>query len=171
VAFTVPVKIQDGLVHPPSCIISNGSVHEFSANSISKLHNELHDYKAAAVASPLHDLSSGEIVDIVRTAISEGNLKKAEDSLNILMANEDHVGYAKAFSIYMSGLAPVKSEVKTKCSAMTKSSTSSELVCSHTGLPISKVYQDKHGNCRPHWRQNLDDTSESVISFNAKVFI
>ena len=69
----------------------------------------------------------------------------------------------------MSGLSGVKT-AETKCSKMIKSAVSEYPVCSHTGLPINKVYQDKDGHCRPLFRKGMDETYEGATFINAKIF-
>lgn len=53
---------------------------------------------------------------------------------------------------------------------MIKNSTSEHPICSHTGLPVHKVFQDKDGNCQPMYRKGMDETYEGASFMNAKIF-
>ena len=174
VAFNVPVKFANNRVINPNLIICNGNVYPFSKNSIHKIavSNET-DYKAAAVTSPVYGLKPSELIDTVRTAMSEGNYAKAEDALNILMQSGDDKAYKTAFVAFSNGLSMKKtaSENEVKCSMAMPSANSKHLICGHTGLPLHKVCQDKFGNCQPLYRKGMDETQTAAAYFmNAKIF-
>ena len=170
VAFTVPVKITAGQVNKPTVLLCNGSLATFDKDGINQLVSEnKYDVKAAAVASTMSALKPSEVINNLRQALADGNHAKAEDALNVLANAGDQKAYDTAFQIYMDGLAGNKT-VETKCSRMMKSAVSEYPVCSHTGLPINKVYQDKDGNCRPLFRKGMDETYEGATFINAKIF-
>lgn len=169
VAFTIPVKVSsDKKLTKPTIMLCNGSVSTFDADGINQLvTDEQTDTRSAAVA--LSDLKPSEVINDLRAAMADGNLSKAEDALNVLANSGDAKAYNTAFQIYMSSLAGVKT-AEVKCSKMVKSAVSEYPVCSHTGLPINKVYQDKDGHCRPLYRKGMDETYEGATFINAKIF-
>jgi len=172
VAFTVPVKINNGNIVKPSIMLCNGSILDFSKDGIDKLYvgNES-DYKAAAVASPLFELSAGDLVNNIRVAIADGNHTKAEDALNVLANSGNEKAYATGFQIFLNGLGnKTSSEPECKCTMIIKNNTSQHPICGHTGLPIHKVYQDKYGNCLPLYRRGMEETYEGASFMNAKIF-
>ena len=169
-AFTVPVKVADGKLQKPTILLCNGSVTGFDQAGVSQLVSERRlDVKVAAAASTMSSLKPSQVIDDLRVAIAENNLTKAEDALNVLANSGDTKAYATAFQIYMNGLAGNK-QAETKCSKMIKSAVSEHPVCSHTGLPINKVYQDKNGHCRPLFRKGMDETYEGATFINSKIF-
>ena len=170
VAFTVPVKVANDKLQKPTIMLCNGSITSFDKAGINSLVSQNKtDVKIAAVASNMASLKPSEIVSNLRQALSEENYTKAEDALNVLANAGDEKAYALAFNLYMTGLAGVKT-AETKCSKMIKSANSEYPICSHTGLPVNKVYQDKSGYCRPLYRKGMDETYEGAAFINAKIF-
>jgi len=170
IGFTVPVKFADGKVVKPSVMLCNGSVAPFNKEGINELYvNNATDFKAAASASPLFGLKPSDILNNLREALAEGNNAKAEDALNVLANTGDTKAYATGFQILMQGLSG-KKEAASQCSRIIKTSTSKHPICSHTGLPVHKVYQDKYGNCCPLYRRGMDETYEGAIFNNSKIF-
>jgi hypothetical protein len=170
VAFTVPVKVTQGKLQKPGVMLCNGSIGSFDKKSINQLLGENKtDVKVAAVASTLSSLKPSEVINNLREALNDNNFAKAEDALNVLANSGDSRAYATGFQIYMNGLAGQK-VAETKCSHMTKSANSEHPVCSQTGLPVNKVYQDKNGFCRPMYRQGMDETYEGASFMNSKIF-
>lgn len=173
VGFTVPVKVSNGKITKPTIMLCNGSVSSFSQEGINQLYVNNHsDYKAAAVASPLHELTSADLLSNIRKSLAEGNLAAAEDALNVLSNSDNKQAYASGFQLFMSGLNLEKtaSAPQVACSMMIKNSTSEHPICGHTGLPTHRVYQDKDGNCRPLYRQGMDENYEGAIFNNSKIF-
>lgn len=172
-AFTVPVKVANGKLTKPTVLLCNGSVSTFTQGGVSKLVAERRlDTKVAAAASTMSALKPSEVVNDLRQAVAEGNHAKAEDALNVLSHSGDAKAYATAFQIYMSGLAGHK-HVESTCKHIAKSaktSVSEHPICSQTGLPTNKVYQDKDGNCRPLYRRGMDETYEGATFNNSKIF-
>lgn len=170
-AFRVPVTVQSGKVLEPSIVVSAGSVETFSQEGLRALgEKEARDYKTAAVASPHYGLKASELVDLVRQAVSEENYAKAEDALNVLAETGDSKAYKTALSVYSDGLgnkAPVETQ---KCKMVVKSASSKHDLCGHTGLPLHKVYVDKHGNCQPLYRKGMEETYEGAYFQNSKIF-
>jgi hypothetical protein len=176
VGFTVPVKTVDGKIVRPTIILCKDKVSAFSQEGVNELYvNNYNDYKAAAVASPLHDLSAADLLNNIRKALTEDNLPAAEDALNVL-SSKNGQSYITGLQIYMNGLAQKQAEELTQnkkepsCSMVIASSVSEHPICGHTGLPVHKTYQDKDGNCRPLFRRQMDETYEGVLFNNAKIF-
>ena len=173
VGFTVPVKINAGRVSPPNVILCNGSLSSFSAESINKFQvTNATDNKAAAAASPLYGLKPSDLVNQVREAMLNKNTARAEDALNCIKQSGDAKAYIVAFRIFASGLSDEKVAVKEElsCKMVVKTSSSQHPVCGHTGLPLHKVYQDEHGNCRPLYRKGMDESYEGAYFMNHKIF-
>lgn len=170
VGFTVPVKIANGKVVKPTLMICNGSPATFDKENVNQLYvNNQSDFKAAASASPLFGLKPSELIENIKQAMLEENHPKAQDALNVLRTLGDEKIYALGFQAFLHGLNK-KSETKTSCSKTIKTASSSHPVCSHTGLPAHKVYQDKDGNCRPLYRKGMDETYQGGYFMNAKIF-
>lgn len=171
VGFTVPVKMADGKVVKPSIMLCNGSVASFNQEGVNELYvNNSSDFKAAAAASPLFGLKPSDVLNNLRAALAEGNNAKAEDALNVLANAGDAKAYATGFQMLMQGLSGKQAAPVTKCAHATHNKTSEHPICSQTGLPIHKVYQDKDGNCRPLYRRGMDETYEGAVFNNSKIF-
>lgn len=173
VGFTVPVKITAGKVNHPNVILCNGSLSAFSAESINKLQiTNATDNKATAAASPLYGLKPSDLVNQVREAMQTKNIARAEDALNCIKQSGDAKAYVVAFRIFASGLGDSKVEAKEEstCKMVIKTASSQHPVCGHTGLPLHKVYQDEHGNCRPLYRKGMDESYEGAYFMNHKIF-
>lgn len=168
--MTVPVKVADKKLSKPTVLLCNGALTTFDRAGINQLVSEnKSDVKVASVASNMATLKPSEILNNLRQAMNDGNHAKAEDALNVLANCGDKKAYDVAFQVYMEGLSG-KKVAETKCSLMVKSAVSEYPVCSHTGLPINKVFQDKDGNCRPLFRKGMDETYEGASFINAKIF-
>lgn len=172
VAFTVPVKISSGKVVDPKVFILNGVVHEITPSNIRSIYasNEK-DYKAAAVASPLFELRASDLIDTVRDAMSESNIEKAEDALNVLSKMNDEKAYKNAFDVYRAGLLPPKPQEEVACCEKQHKTASSKYpICSHTGLPINQVYKDQHGMCRPLYRRGMEESKSGGMYITQRIF-
>lgn len=173
VAFTVPVKVANGKVLKPTLMLCNGSVASFSQVGVNQFVSENRiDNKVAAAASTMSALKPSDVIGDLRKAMSERNFEKAEDALNVLANSGDAKAYATGFQVYMSALAGHK-PTESKCNHVVKSAKTavSEFpICAQTGLPTNKVYQDKDGNCRPLYRQGMDETYEGAVFNNSKIF-
>ncbi len=171
VGFNVPVKVAGGKVVKPSVMLCNGTVASFSKAGVNELYvNNSTDFKAAASASPLFGLKPSDVLNNLRAALAEGNHAKAEDALNVLANAGDTRAYATGFQMLMQGLSGKQAAPVTKCAHATQSKSSEHPVCSQTGLPTHKVYQDKDGNCRPLYRRGMDETYEGAVFNNSKIF-
>ena len=169
--FVVPVKVDGNRISKPAVLLCNGSVGPFSQDGINTLAvKNASDFKAAATASPLFGLGPADLLNNLRTALAEENTDKAEDVLNVLANTGNVQAYATGFQMFKDGLLNKKAAPETKCNHMIKTSTSEHPICSHTGLPAHKVYQDKDGNCRPLYRRGMDESYEGAIFNNSKVF-
>jgi hypothetical protein len=163
-AFSVPVKIEAGKVVAPELIVCNGSMSDFSKKSVLKIFaTDSFDVRSGATTSASYGLKPSELVNTVQDAMVEGNLAKAEDALNVLRAGDDELAYKSAFTYYMNGLKTTKEvEPTVSCDKVIRLASSVSPICSHTGLPLSKVYTDKHGNCRPLHRKGSEETMETA---------
>jgi hypothetical protein len=175
IGFVVPVKVANNKVIIPTVMLCNGSIAPFNANTINELRvKNSSDFKAAATASPQFALKPSDLVNNIRVALAESNHSKAEDALNVLANSGDEKAYATGFQMYLEGLAGKKAEASAEkscgCSLIIKSANSQHPVCGHTNLPIHKVYQDKHGNCLPLYRRDMDETYEGATFMNSKIF-
>lgn len=171
IGFTVPVKLANGKISKPGVMLCNGTAIAFNKEGVNSLYvSNQSDFKAAAAASPLFGLKPSDIINNIRQALSEGNYAKAEDALNVLSSAGDEKAYATGFNLFLNGLSEKKVEAATTCSMVVKTASSSHPVCGHTGLPLHKVYQDKQGNCRPLYRQGMDETYEGASFMNSKIF-
>lgn len=172
-AFTVPVKLVGGKLTKPTVLLCNGAAASFNQTGVNQLVSECRlDSKVAAAASNHATLKPSEVINNLRQAVVEGNYTKAEDALNVLANSGDVKAYATAFQIYKDGLAGHK-QAESKCKHVIKSAktaVSEHPVCSQTGLPTNKIYQDKDGNCRPLYRRGMDETYEGAVFNNAKIF-
>jgi len=171
IGFNVPVKIFAGKVNTPKVLICNGSLLPLEAKTLNKMATEnLSDNRSSAVASPLFNLKPSDVLNNLRVAMSSGNLHAAEDALNVLANCGDEKAHAIGFNEYMSGLTNKTASKQTCCSKLVKKATSQHMICSHTGLPEHKVYQDEQGNCRPLYRKGMDESYEAASFINAKIF-
>lgn len=173
VAFTVPVRVAGEQILPPSILLCNGAIQSFDGATVKQLLRQGgFDRTAAVAASPFYGIKPSELVGVVRTALAEGNYAKAEDALNILAGGEDDKAYSTALHVFNSGLAGgvEKKEAGSQCSRVVNTKHSQLALCGHTGLPLHKVYQDKHGDCRPLYRQAMDDSYDAAVLINHKIF-
>lgn len=171
-AFKVPVKIAGNRAIEPSIVVANGRVEEFSKDGIKRLVNlGSVDYKAASLASPLHDLNASSLVDIVRSSLSEGNYLKAEDALNVLANGNDERAYQSALSIFTSNVGAKKEVNAHKCNRVVKNANSQHELCGHLNLPLHKVYQDAHGDCHPLYRRGMSETYDGASFMHSKILI
>lgn len=172
--FKVPVKIANKKVQVPNIIVASGRVFEFSPSGISELLKTADtDPVAVAKASPLCALKPSALVDEVRQAMFDENYIKAEEALHVLKHAGDDVAYRAGYTAFIDELnkRTVKKEASAGCSMPIKNSTSKYMICSHTGLPLHKVYQDEFGFCRPLYRKGMKESSEGA-SYNicSKIF-
>lgn len=171
----VPVKVVAGRIEQPTIAFAAGDVDSFTAEGIARLMSgDVVDSRMLAVASPMYGMKAGELMQIVRNAIADGNLHKAEDAIDVL--GEVDVGaQKKAMELLLESFNPdtlkkVASEQR-GCSRIVKNSSSQHSLCGHLNLPLHKVYQDKHGDCQPLHRKQMEDAGEGAIFMTNKVFI
>lgn len=168
--FNVPVTVADNRITLPRVIIASGKPYSFNSQGINHLLTTADsDPVALANTSQSYGLKPSELVEVVREAMAEDNYLKAEDALQVLSTTSDKTAMQTAYSIYVQALAGQKEE-KTTCSAPIKTANSKYLICSHTNLPVHKVYQDKYGNCRPLYRRHMDESYEGGFFSNSKIF-
>ena len=52
-----------------------------------------------------------------------------------------------------------------------KTKHSKYILCSHTNLPLHKIYVDAQGDCQPIYRKGQDNSYEGAYFMNSKVLI
>jgi hypothetical protein len=178
--FKIPIKMGKAGPVSPKVIVASGNLFEFSVDGINKLVTSgASDQLALAQTSQVHGMRASDVVDYIRKAMSNKHYERAEDALNVLRHSDDDHAYKTAYAVYINGLSggsiekTASSSGVTGCSAPVKVSNSKYMACSHTGLPVHKVYQDEGGNCLPLYRKRMEDTQEgSGCSFlHSKVFV
>jgi hypothetical protein len=172
--FKVPVKIENSVPLMPKTVIADSSVNTFTAEGVSELIAEANDTSSMAMSSAMYDLKPQELFINIYAALQDNNLLKAEDALHILKESGDKHFYDMGFALYKSALKgelnSLTKNASCGCSSPVKTKNSSGLICSHTGLPVNKVYQDKFGQCRPMHRQGLENGSEDAHFITSKVY-
>lgn len=168
--FKVPVKLTDGNPSAEMIIAASG-VYPFSKNGIdSFLQTNSTDSFAVAQTSQVYGTSPSELLEVVRTAMNEGNYLKAEDALNVLRHSDDITAFNTAFSIYMNNISKKAGESDIgKCQATIKTASSKYLLCSHTGLPVHKTYVDKYGDCQPLYRKAMEESGDGKSFSYSKI--
>ena len=162
--FSVPVKVSKKQVLPPKVAIADGGIYSLDAAGISQIIAGTSDQRAVAMASQLHEVKPSELIEEIRMAMEAKNYKRAEDALNVVKQSGNEQAYHLAYSTYVDGLrGKVASVPESKCSAPTKSPSSKYVICSHTGLPVHEVYQDKNGDCLPLYRKGMQETGEGAL--------
>jgi len=169
--FTVPMKVVNGSMDIPKVIVASGRVFEFSADGINNMLSTADtNPTASAQASPLNALKPSSLVEEVRQALKDNNYLKAEEALHVLKASGDDIAYKAGYSVFINSLSKKEGCVQSTCSAPVKSSSSKYTLCSHTGLPLHKVYQDDQGNCLPLYRKQMKESSEGASFLHNRVY-
>lgn len=175
VAFNIPVKIHNKNPEYPTMIISAGKIYSFSEKGLADVFasNEI-DNKALAYTSPVHGQNPRELLDVIKTAANDGNFLAAEDALNVIQQSGDYVTFKEAFDLYkecLSGRIKTASASNDSCCSMQRKVAHSKYVlCGHTNLPLHKVYQDKHGNCLPVYRKNIQEPEGGTFIHNKVIW-
>jgi hypothetical protein len=172
--FKVPVKVKNGEVVEPTVVLANGNILDFSEEGISTLLAQgVNDTRELAKASPLYKLKPSDLIDQVRVAMLDNDYLKAEDALNVLRHSGDKAAFDTAFKAYRDGLGGKSSNdvPVTKCAATFKHKHSKHLICSHTNLPVHKVYQDKNGDCHPLYRKKMSETAEGGSFLHSRIYM
>lgn len=175
--FEVISEIHNDKAVVPYIMAVSDKVYDFTKEGMEyAVNDKVTDNRVLAVVSPLYDLKSSEIVNIVRQAASKGDYKTAEEALNVLSEKADFESYAMALNEYMKGLnGEVTKEVshssECKCSRVVKASNREKPVCGHLNLPLDQVYQDKDGKCTPKYRKNMSDACGDILFNTSKIFI
>ncbi len=164
IAFTVPVKVENGKLKSPSVLLSKGSVASFSAKGINGLTES--DDLVGTSFSVHADLNSSELLGTIKTALATDNIEKAEDALHVL-GMKDKASYLVGLGYFSKGLAKKASGPVCDKQQMTKNSQYP--ICGHTGLPLHKTCKDKHGHCRPAYRDGKDEGYEGGFFSTAKI--
>lgn len=164
--FKVPVKMSKTAVSIPEILISQGSILPFSKEGIEEVSGL--DIQVKASFSAGYELSTDELVEIVRTASIEKNLAKAEDALTILQA-KDLAAFQCATGIYMDGLAGKLAPKTSGCRRKIKVANHSHPICGCLNQPLDKVYQDEFGDCRPLWTKK-SAAAQTFMSSHNKIY-
>ncbi len=165
--FKVPVKVQGGLVLPPTMAVASGNISDFSREGIVELlRTSQVDSRSIAETSPSYGMKPSELMAQVREAIADGNLLKAEDAIDVL-GEIDPQAQKRAMALLLESFNPdslkkVASEQK-GCNMVVKNSVSKYPLCGHLNLPLHKVYQDNNGDCQPLYRKGVEETNEGGI--------
>jgi len=148
-------------VHVPSVLVVAGSLYEFNKAGLSKLlASNNTDPVALAKTSPMYDEKPSDLVERIRVAMKDQNHVAAEDALHVLKQSGNEHAYKSGYNTYVNGLGNQKQVEESTCSASFHTQASKYLVCSHTGLPVHKVYQDDNGHCRPLYRRGMENSSD-----------
>lgn len=171
-AVKIPVKVEDGMVLPPSVVIASGKVAEFSPEGIASVLAETTDPRMSSVASPMFGLTAGELLEKVKVAIHEGNVLAAEDAIDVL-AETDEGAYKTAVALFMESLGGgMEKTASTKgCDLIVKNSAHAHPICGHLNLPLHKVYQDENGDCQPLYRKAMKAEGETATFMAHKVLL
>jgi hypothetical protein len=172
-AFKLPVKIALKQIQAPKVVIAEGNLYPFNSEGINKLLNETSgDVNMLAATSACYELKPAELIEQVRVAMLNENLAAAEDALTVLQTKNDPTAYKIAFDMYLEGMnGGLKAEGESKCSSPIKVAHSKHLHCSHTNLPVHKVFQDQLGQCLPLYRKHLQASSEGAYFLNARILL
>lgn len=171
--FNVPVSIKDKIAEFPSIALANDKIVDFSKEGIAELLSEAgaSNNKAMTLASPMYDLQPQEVLLRLASALKNKNLLKAEDALSVLRSMNDKFAYEAGYNMYTQALSgKTEKQAESKCSKQMIVKSSVHPVCGHTNLPLNKVYQDKHGSCRPLHRLGRED-SENIATFSSAKII
>ncbi len=101
----VQVKVTGNLVEPPTFAVASGKIVSLTKAGIEAMLKESVDTRMLAAASPSYGLKPSELVQQVRDAVSEGNLARAEDAINVL-GETDKEAQKTAIAILMQSLSP-----------------------------------------------------------------
>lgn len=170
--FNVPVSVVNKVAEFPSVAVAEDKIVDFSKEGIAEiLSNKASDQKSMLYASAMYDLQPREILIRLASALEDKNFLKAEDALSVLRSLNDDNAYNFGYKMYCSALKGEENTIgKTStCSKPVMTKSSIHPVCGHTHLPLNKVYQDKHGNCRPLHRLGKEASEEAATFMNAKI--
>lgn len=174
--FEVISEVENKKANSPYIMAISDKVYDFSREGLEHaITDRVNDNRVLAVVSPLYELKSSEVVEVIKRATAKKDYKTAEEALNVLCEKADPEMYALALVEYMKGLnGEITKEAchseNCKCSRIVKSSNREKLLCGHLNLPLEQVYQDKYGNCIPKYRKNMSDTYEGVLFNTSKIF-
>jgi hypothetical protein len=164
--FKVPVKMNKMYSIVPEILISEGSILPFSKEGIDEVSGI--DIQTKASFSPGYELSSEELIEIVRTASIEKNKEKVEDALNILLA-KDMSAFRSATQIWMDSLSGKLAPKTSGCRKKIKVANHSSPICGCLNQPLDKVYQDEFGDCRPLWTKK-SAAAQTFMSSHNKIY-
>ncbi len=173
--FEVVAEVNNNKAIIPAIIAVKDKPYDFSAFGINELvRDQSTDFHMVAVVSPMFEMKSSELVEIIEQSAKTGDYKKAEEALIILSEKDNEDAYMKATALYL-GLINNKSSLKKQaskcgCSKVIKVATHLNPICGHLNLPLDKVYQNERGECCPLYRKNMQDTYDGVLLNSHKIF-
>lgn len=148
----------------PKFAVTAEGLHAFSRPGIAEILSESPDKRAIASASPLYGLKSSELLNTVEASVQAGNMAAAEDALMILEVSDNPEAYRRAFVAYTQGLQGHVKIASTTCASPRDIPYSIHKICSHTNLPLHKVYQNEHGECLPLYRKNQSEVQTVLLN-------
>ena len=92
-------------------------------------------------------MSGQDLISYAKTLVASKDYSKLEVVLEAIKEKDVNL-YKNAYKLIIEDGITKQASIK-KCSKLIDSPNSIHKVCSHTGLPENKIYQDQHGNCRP----------------------
>lgn len=169
-AVKVPVKMNKNSVSAPSVCLAGGQIFPLTLKGLAQARQQTPSAPLQAVASAAYDLKPSQLLEQLKVAMIQNNYAQAEDVLNVLEHKGDQRAIVAARAIYRAGL---KGELGTisKCAATYRTAASTQDICSHTHLPVNKVYQDEQGQCHPAWRRGTNLQVEGGYFCDHKVFL
>jgi len=171
----VPVKVSNGLVVPPKIAIASGKIAAFTPGGLRQLTAGKTDGRVMAKASAAYGSKPQEVFGLFEKALLENKISVAEELINVLSTQD--IGLyrqaVKKIGKHFSGelVKEASEESITKCSFVMNHAHSTESLCGHLNLPLTKVYQDDNGDCRPLYRKGMKDATDPVAFINYRMYL
>lgn len=145
-SFFVPVKVDGNKVFQPQVLINNGNIASFSKDTVHALVRGVQaDSRALSAIASSSTISANDLMTEFKTSIASNNIDRAEEVLGYLQVKSPE-RYKEAVALFMDSLSGI-SKVADGCTSYFVGKNSAYPICNHTGLPMNKVAQDKHGKC------------------------
>lgn len=171
--FTVPVKVSNGKASVPQVLVSKSGISEFSMQGVNDIIADAssNSISAVAAASPLFGSKPSTLIGVVEAAMKENNYEKAEEALIILKNSGNERAFDAGFNIYKMALnGKLNNKEDSKCTLQVKNSSSNQILCGHTNLPLGKVFQDHNGQCHPNYRKHIKENNPKDSFLHSKVY-
>jgi hypothetical protein len=172
-AFSVPVAVENKQIKEPKIIIANGAPKGFTFEAITDVLKEATDSNALLKSSIYFDSNLGELNKQLHNALYDKNFKVAGELLHVL-SEKNQDSFKEGLELYKKALngETIHKVASAGCTHSSRSQNSIHPICCHLGLPVNKVYQDKHGQCRPLYRKNAEDSKQQRPEFlNSNILI